>query len=119
MLDIQKVKDDYENLKKQSHSRLLPFDKIIELEKAKEEIIEKYLSKITKIDGNFEIQTNDGFNIDNVIKFSKNMFGDLNFFDTSSDDGKIMIDMAFHFCIISLSYYNDKMKFKITVFWDL
>jgi hypothetical protein len=118
MIDIEKVKNDYEKYKSQSVSSLLPFKKILQLENYKEEISEKYLKKIIKISSDFEIQTTSGFNIDSLIKIAKSMFGDLNFYDTNMENGKISIDMAFHFCIISLIYF-EKMKYKITIFWDM
>ena len=119
MIDLQKVKDEYERLKKQSVSRLLPFDKVVLLEKSKQYITEKYLKNITKVDSNFEIESVSGFKMETLIKVAKSLFGDLNYFDTSSNDNKLTIDMAFHFSIISLIYFNGKLKYKITVFWDL
>jgi hypothetical protein len=119
MIDLQKVKEDYEKLKKQSVSRLLPFEKVVLLEKSKQFIIEKYLKNITKINLNFEIESVTGFKMDDIIKVAKTFFGDLNFYDTGNEENKLTIDMAFHFCIISLSFTNDKMKYKVTVFWDL
>ena len=119
MIDEQKIKNEYDRLKKQSVSRLLSFEKVILLEKAKQELIENYLSRIVRIDQKFDIETETGFDIDRLINVIKTNFGDLNFFDTSKDDEKLTIDMAFHFCITSLIYTKDKMKYKVTVFWDM
>ncbi len=119
MVDIEKIKKDYERLKNVSYSKLIPLNKIIELELEKEIVIEKFLSKITKITDNFEIVATENFTIEEIINFVKNKFGDLNFFDKNKEENNINIDMAFNFCIISLSYYKEKIKYRMTVFWDV
>jgi hypothetical protein len=118
MVDIEKIKKEYERINAQGQIRLLPIEKIIALENFKLEITEKYLSKIIKIKGDFEIISEGNFTINDIIKFAKPKFGDLNFFDKNNEEEKLGIDMAFNFCIISLRYSKDKMKCKVTVFWD-
>lgn len=119
MPNIEKIKKDYERLKNVSYSKLIPLNKVIELETEKEIIIDKFLSKITKITENFEIISTENFTLDDIIEWTKKKFGDLNFFDKNKEEGNINIDMAFNFCIISLSSYKEKIKYRITVFWDV
>lgn len=119
MPDIEKIKRDYEKLKNLSYSKIIPLNKVIELEIQKELIIEKFLSKITKITNDFEIIATENFTLDDIINFAKTKFGDLNFFDKNKEEDNINIDMAFNFGIISLSYYKEKIKYRITVFWDV
>jgi hypothetical protein len=119
MVDLNKIKNEYIRLKSASLTRLLPIEKIIQLENEKEKISTEYLSKIKAIDEKFEIISENGFKIDDLLKIAKTKFGDLNFFDTNNEENKISIDMAFHFCIISISYFNQKIKYRITIFWDV
>jgi len=119
MIDIEKIKSDYEKLKLERHTGILPFDRVVVLENTKQEIIEKYISKITKINPDFSIAATSNFTIDEMIKEIKSKFGDLNFFDTTGEEGKLSIDLAFNFCIISISYFQEKLKYRFTVFWDM
>ncbi|OHD11722.1 MAG: hypothetical protein A2086_12300 [Spirochaetes bacterium GWD1_27_9] len=119
MINIEKIKQDYENLSSKNYTRLLPLQKIITLETAKEEIIDRFLSKIEKIDNNFEIVSTENFKLDDVISQAKKKFGPLNFFDKSIDNGKINIDIAFNFSLISIYYLNEKLKYRVTIFWDV
>ncbi|HOV15462.1 MAG TPA: hypothetical protein PK771_14335, partial [Spirochaetota bacterium] len=61
MIDIEKIKKDYEDLKLRSYSRLLPLEKVLSLEEDKEELKEGYLEKITKITEKFELINESGF----------------------------------------------------------
>ena len=81
----------------------------------------KYLikSKIEKIDNNFEIVSTENFKLDDVISQAKKKFGPLNFFDKSIDNGKINIDIAFNFSLISIYYLNEKLKYRVSIFWDV
>jgi len=117
-MDYEKLVYDYKKAKENGSANLLPFDKVLALETEKQELIISHLSKIQKIDDDFEIITETGFKIHDLIKIVKSKFGDLNFSDTSSEGGKLTIDMAFHFCIITMSYFQGKMKYRINVFWD-
>ncbi|HOJ63191.1 MAG TPA: hypothetical protein PLE45_02110 [Spirochaetota bacterium] len=119
MPDIEKIKKDYEKLKSISYSKLIPLNKVIELETEKEIIINKFLSKITRITDDFEIVSTENFTLDDIIELTKKKFGDLNFFDKNKEENQINIDMAFNFCIISISYYKEKIKYRMTVFWDV
>ena len=89
MPDIEKIKKDYEKLKSISYSKLIPLNKVIELETEKEIIINKFLSKITRITDDFEIVSTENFTLDDIIELTKKKFGDLNFFDKNKPLVKI------------------------------
>ena len=120
MINIEHIEAEYNRIKNNdTDTHLLSLEKIISLEKAKQEIIDKYLSKINKIDESYNIITNDNFTIDEIINFAKNNFGEINFLDNKFENNERIIYYAFHFCIISIIYLNDEIKYKVNVFWDL
>ncbi|HPO48712.1 MAG TPA: hypothetical protein PLO89_00150 [Spirochaetota bacterium] len=119
MADIEKITRDYNKLKSNGNSNLLSLDKIVSLEQSKEKLINDFLSKILRIEQNFDFVTESGFKLDDLIIFCKNRFGDINFIDKKNNSDKIEIVLAFHFCIVSLVYFEEKIKFKAMIFWDI
>jgi len=120
MLDIEKIKDKYDKLKENSPD-ILSLEKVILLEKGKEEFELKYLSKITKLDGAFiYFKNGTSLPIDKFIKESEIFFGELTFLEKKETTDGWIIKAAFSFSLMSIYYYFDKknVKYGINVYWD-
>ena len=122
MTDKAKIQSDYENLKKVQYTDLLPLDKVIELEEAKEVLTEKYLSKIKSIScsGNkYSLETDGSFTLSDLLDKANELLGDVNYIEKDNENGLISIDVAFTYGIIGMLYSQEKFKYSITVFWDI
>ena len=122
MADKAKIQSDYENLKKVQYTDLLPLDKIIELEEAKEMLTEKYLSKIKSIScsgSKYTLETDGSFTLSDLLDKANELLGDVNYIEKDNEDGVISIDAAFTYGIIGLLYSQGNFKYSITVFWDV
>lgn len=120
MVDIDRIKDDYEKLKQKQLNGLLSLEKVIELENFKDWLINNRLIKIKKVTTDFLILIDEDFiQIEDIISQCKMNFGDANFVDKRNENNKIIIDVAFHFCILSLSCNNGIVKYKVNIFWDV
>ncbi len=120
-MNIEKIKEKYDLLKKESDN-ILPFDKVLLLEKAKEEFEVKYLSKIVKVDGNFiYFENGASFLVENFIKKAEISFGELSFLERKDTFDRLIIEMAFSFALMSISYFFDSksVKYKVNVYWDM
>ena len=122
MTDKAKIQSDYENLQKVQYTDLLPLEKVIELEEAKEMLTEKYLSKIKSISssGNkYTLETDGSFTLSDLLDKANEMLGDVNYIEKDNENGLISIDVAFTYGIIGMLYSQGKFKYSITVFWDI
>ena len=122
MTDKAKIQSDYENLQKVQYTDLLPLDKVIELEEAKEVLTEKYLSKIKSIScsGNkYSLETDGSFTLSDLLDKANELLGDVNYIEKDNENGLISIDVAFTYGIIGMLYSQEKFKYSITVFWDI
>ena len=122
MTDKAKIQSDYENLRKVQYTDLLPLDKVIELEEAKEMLTEKYLSKIKSIScsGNkYTLETDGSFTLSDLLDKANEVLGDVNYIEKDNENGLISIDVAFTYGIIGMLYSQEKFKYSITVFWDI
>jgi CRISPR/Cas system-associated endonuclease/helicase Cas3 len=122
MTDKAKIQSDYENLRKVQYTDLLPLDKVIELEEAKEMLTEKYLSKIKSIScsGNkYTLETDGSFTLSDLLDKANEVLGDVNYIEKDNENGLISIDVAFTYGIIGMLYSQENFKYSITVFWDI
>lgn len=122
MTDKAKIQSDYENLRKVQYTDLLPLDKVIELEEAKEMLREKYLSKIKSIScsGNkYTLETDGSFTLSDLLDKANEVLGDVNYIEKDNENGLISIDVAFTYGIIGMLYSQENFKYSITVFWDI
>ena len=122
MIDKQKITLDYENLRKVQYTELLPLEKVLELEQAKEDIISGYLSKIVKINeenDKYTLDTNNTFNLSDLLDEFTKTFGNINFIEKNNYNGHLSIDIACQYGMIGLSYQGNTFKYSVTVFWDI
>lgn len=119
MPDLEIIKSEYEKLiSADKNIRLLSFDKVVKLEQAKDELIEKYISKIKKIDNEYKLINDYNIIIDDIIDFSKEHFGTLNHIDCRMENHGPLIILAFNFGLIKLTNSDERIKCKINLFWD-
>jgi len=119
MPDLELIKSEYEKLISEDNNiRILSFDKVLKIEYAKDELIENYISKIKKIDNEYNLINDHKINIDDIIDFSKEHFGTLNHIDCRMENNEPLIVLAFNFGIIKLTNHDEKVKCKINLFWD-
>ncbi len=121
MVDREKIRADYNNLKKRGQTRLLPLEKVMALEDAKVTLTEMYLKKICKILPTFELDTDESFvfTMEEFLTECKKFFGEPNFFNKQNENNKLSIDIAFNFGTVSLLYHNEKFSYRVAIFWDM
>jgi len=120
MINLEELKKKYDSLKEiNSDINLLPFEKVKELEETKIKIINNFLLKIKKLDDKINIVSDENITIENIIDYSKRYLGAMNFFDKKDENGEKKIYCVFDFGVISIFYKNDKLKYKVSLFWDM
>ncbi len=122
MIDKQKITANYENLQKIQYTELIPLEKVLELEQAKEDIINNFLSKIVKIDevnDKYTLDTNNAFTLSDLLEESTKSFGGINFIEKNNYNGQLSIDIAHKYAMIALVYKDNTLKYSVTVFWDI
>ncbi|MCG8572887.1 MAG: hypothetical protein MJB14_22370 [Spirochaetes bacterium] len=119
MVDEVRLKKEYDKIKTERGIRLIPFEKVVKLEMAKLFIREKFLKKITHINQQFAVAFSDpGLSYSLLKEKCAKYFGQLNFEDKREEYGKIILVLAYDYCLIDITFFQNKVKNKMTIFWD-
>lgn len=118
MIDKDRIKKEYFELKKKGVMGLLPLPRIYKLEQHKEDVKSEYLRFVSNVDESLEVHFSNNISFNDFVAICKEYFGNLNFNDKKNENGKISVNLAFDFCIISINSFDNRVKAKIDTFWD-
>ncbi|HBI37380.1 MAG: hypothetical protein A2355_14615 [Spirochaetes bacterium RIFOXYB1_FULL_32_8] len=117
VVDEHGIKIKYNQLENNG-LRLLPLEKVIQLEKNKELIAKEYLSKIVDIDEHNIYFSNGLTNVDFVALCVK-YFGFVNYNDIRNESGNLIYIYIFDLCQITITKKSLTIKTSINIYWDI
>lgn len=118
MINKETIKKEYFELKKKGVLGLLPLPRIYKLEQHKEDVKAAYLAHVAHVDDSLQVHFSNNITFNDFLEACKKYFGNLNFNDKKNENGKISINLAFDFCIISIKSSDNRVRASIDTFWD-
>lgn len=98
--------------------KVMPLQRIMNLEKSKDKINSDYLSCISDLTEN-EIIFNSSKDMNDFLKDCSLYFGAVNFKDIQSGSSEIVYSFIFDFCQIRIIKNKSAIESSINIYWDL
>jgi hypothetical protein len=120
MFDEDRIITRYNRMRERNPDLvLLPLKKVIMLEKSRDILKERYLSRITGVTERFELIAGNGITLPAIIDFCRARFGEMNFQNRTNDEDGLVIAMAFTFCLVTITDNDGAVTCRVDPFWDL